>query len=749
MDPEDPVRRIQIDTKEDVARILEENRDFYETLSPVQLVSVFQDMIGRHGNEFFNNYGRVIIDYPAGKDIRFEEYLPETEIVVVEFISFFKSLGHKNTDTYFSKDFVDFLRAYSILRKKDVDIDKLKSIGNGERVFELICNNINVFIETEKDVEQVIDFFSKYIDYLVKNEGIDLNESFEDDFLFCLFPSIRKNWNDETIITYYRKLIDNLLKNGLSNHDRLYLVLAICVRNDDFLYTTLLLDKGASLDIGDFNIYEQVNSAEMVDTISDWIRKHPERIDQVPSEHVVYSVVKSTGPVHKYSINKQVVKVDELKVEHVINAYISKKSPGYFRRPIALAADEDVFKAFIKNGSLFEISDLHKMIERYEGRNSERWGFAVDYIQNLFPEPNNMPFQIDENSKEDMLRWRKSIISVSNQIDAKKPVILPDGTQLPLQAAYNLKVPNTFSGTITGDLYGDLMTRYFGETVVVEGQDLIYIVGITGAVSARAQPSAVLSRAVNDRVRIEQYRIKQEQALGGKSIPGVTNKDMTRLITLLSREKELCANLGEHFDFAELIALYMYVSGDKLTPTRMRNIFRNFAEDPNEAKTNICADIQYLLSKRASNYSPPVSPVFEHTGGEELLNALMQGDKKKALRIIKENVEGLNDVPLVNLNEPVYTKDKEYLLPLSVAFATNADNLVIYTLLEYGARLDAKDGNGNTPVMFAYYTGHGDLLEDHLKETNPEMLEEPWFIKEKTVGKQRQIRDYNLIVNTF
>lgn len=263
--------------------------------------------------------------------------------------------------------------------------------------------------------------------------------------------------------------------------------------------------------------------------------------------------------------------------------------------------------------------------------------------------------------------------------------------------------------------------------------------GITGAVSAKAQPSATLAGAVYDRVTIEQYRLIQEQALGGKRIPGVDNKDMTRLITLLSREQELCAKLDEHFDFAELIALYMYLSGDILTPTQIRRIFHNFADDPNEAKEGICVEIQNLLSKRTSNYSPPVSPIFEHTGGEELLNALMLRDKKKALQIIRGKVEFLKDTPLVDLNEPVYIQDKEYLhkeylLPLSVAFATNADNSVIYTLLENGARVDVKDGNGNTPVMFAYYTGHGDLLENHLKYTNPKMLEEPWFIKEKTVG---------------
>lgn len=721
MDPDDPIVRIQIDTKADVVRVLEENIEFYKTLSPAQLVSVFQDLVGRKADHLFNDFGRVIIDYPEGKDIRFEDYDFAPEFIVVEFIAFFKNLGHKNMDKYFEKGFVDFLRAYSIMIDKNADIKKLDEIGDAKRIFELFCEKAFIFIKNEDQAQNVIKFLGKYLHYLVENKDIDLNKDFDDQFMFCLFPE-KRNWDMKLLIPSYKNMIDTLLRNGLSEPVRLFNLLFFCAKNNIFDYVLMLLDKGAPLEITDFNIFESVTSPEMVDVICDWIRKNPERVDQGQKEITIYN-----------DGSNKVVKVDKLKVEDVINGYQNRKQPGNYGRPITLTYDKDIFLAFIRNGSLFEINNLQTMIEESNGKS---YDFVIDYIESLFLEHNNtIPFQFDENSSDDMLRWRKNIISVSNQLDAKKPVVLP--------------VVNTK----TGELYGDLITRRLGRHPNDKDKKLLYFLGILGAVSARALPTKALAVGVNDRVRIEQYRLTKEQELGGKRIPGVENKDMRRLITLLSREEELCANLEEHFDFAELVALYMYVSHDKLTPERMENIYTNFAMDAKKAKSNLCSQIRDILKKKASNYSPPVSPIFTKTTGQELIDALFQRQDEKALEIINSNT--------VDLNEPVQTEYGK-VLPLSIAFARGRrdDHTILNALLDNGARLDKKDGWGNTPILYAFlYSAliYGAFLNEYLEKNNPGMLKDPFYLSEKEHGivgyflKREQmdkLDDLKLILNT-
>lgn len=185
-------------------------------------------------------------------------------------------------------------------------------------------------------------------------------------------------------------------------------------------------------------------------------------------------------------------------------------------------------------------------------------------------------------------------------------------------------------------------------------------------------------------MEFEKYRLWSEQDLFEENklmIPRqlTGDKNIGRIIQLLQRQKELCEDLNNQFDKAELIALHLYLSEEK--PWVISNLLK-------KTKEQLCSEIYKMITNTLSNRSQPTSPIPNQSGTDLLIKAIDAEDGDTIVKLLEEGVDP-NQPALVKTETGFY---KNY--PLSRSIMISNDDIAAI-LLKYGADPTLDTGNGS------------------------------------------------------
>lgn len=343
--------------------------------------------------------------------------------------------------------------------------------------------------------------------------------------------------------------------------------------------------------------------------------------------------------------------------------------------------DLDITNSFLDNGALFTAEDIYRAFkqQKLELIRMVLYRFMDPYGLNYF----NKTLRNMDRSEYD--KYRRHVATVSKKLQMLKP-LKETGKSLGA-SLLNWIVQNNVACSDKVEFIVNLISFLGGTGFDIDPEQL-----------RKTKGACDLFKGVTARKNLEINRLEAEDKLSYAThlIPGAP-REIAPIIKLLARQKELCDDLNNVFDKAELIALYQYLSNEVVDNRTLK-----------KSKSELCKDIeQMVLSKLSQPGSPTMSPVMKESGSDLMVKAIRERSFNSVKRLVEDGV----DVNAPGFYEYDGKRFKTY--PLNVAVNWDEREIAEY-LLEHGADMFLETG-GASIVLQNLLTRSPMNLKDYVK----------------------------------